>query len=375
MTETNNVDDFNSENGLKKYFARYLNENERAFDLDLTKLARRKGIGNLEENLKKIIGDDISEDKNIKYCAFFCLATKYRHDDKETEMKTLLSEYRGDKFGGKRDSYEHLFLLYRLSFVSYSLNFTDIDRARYNRDKYRHNAGYIHIFADIIATAYEKNKHLEKGDDNYFKKHIKEAIMAVEEANDKDPNYAKYYSTWARLLFLQGDQEGALEKIDMAIKKETVETIDYISRVNNYNRYKLDIMFAINEVKIIRGVETIIGEKVNSASKEIDTRIKEMNSALENNKYKIMEFVGFFAGIITLVIGSLEIVNNQPFEKAIMLIVALFGTLLCVFSAFGIIVRGFRRMKSLPNRACQFFCVIDLFERNPFNSKLNGKLV
>jgi hypothetical protein len=25
--------------------------------------------------------------------------------------------------------------------------------------------------------------------------------------------------------------------------------------------------------------------------------------------------------------------------------------------------------------ACQFFCVIDLFERNPFNSKLNGKLI
>ena len=29
----------------------------------------------------------------------------------------------------------------------------------------------------------------------------------------------------------------------------------------------------------------------------------------------------------------------------------------------------------LFHRACQFFCVIDLFERNPFNSKLNGKLV
>ena len=56
-----------------------------------------------------------------------------------------------------------------------------------------------------------------------------------------------------------------------------------------------------------------------------------------------MEFLGLFSGIVSFTIGSLTLASNFTSEDAMKiagLIVILMGALMCVFSAFGVILHG-----------------------------------
>ena len=332
----------NSIKGLKEYFAGFSNENERAFELGLTDLAKIEDDCNLESNLKSVIDSDVSE--NIKYCAFYCLAIRYRYNKDISEMKKLFSTY-NNKFEHK-DTYIHLFLLHKVD-ARIKFNYGDIDQALLDSEKHSNNAGFIHLFSDIVATSYEK-EYLEK-DDWRFQNYVDKAIVAVEKAITLDEEYAKYYSTWARLLLLRGDCKRddyrvALKKINEAIEKEKPRTATYVERLNEYQYHRMRILLEMDTQSI--------KNKQNEIIKEIDSKIRKVDSEMEKMKggiLKSVEFIGFFAGIITLAIGSFQVASGQPFYNAVMLIVALFGSLLCVFSGFGIILHGFKKDRFLPN--------------------------
>ena len=214
--------------------------------------------------------------------------------------------------------------------------------ARKNSAALCHNVGGLHAFAETVALAYENTPALmtriqETDHINW----LNSALAAIEETLRVDPDYAKFYCTYARLLAAGGDYDAALNKLSIAIDKENSQRPDYAIRVGRY----LTFSQQFRARKELVSMETTM-----------QTHLEQYKSALDDQEkqtlVKNMEFLGLFSGIVSFTIGSLTIsgaIAEQSIKSAAGLIVVLMGALMGVFAAFGIILHGASGKKALRN--------------------------
>jgi tetratricopeptide (TPR) repeat protein len=200
------------------------------------------------------------------------------------------------------------------------------------------NAGVVHNFAETIASAYEESDVSTK---SFIKNEwLEKANEAIDLAINLDSTYAKYYCTKGRLLAIEEKYDEAKESIRRAIDIEDSGKIDYVIRLGNYQYYLL--LVQNNQYNKLIDDQMIENQKtMNKTVEDIDNKLKETN-------IKNLEFLGFFAAIVSFTIGSIQIINNQTFESAMNLIIVLFAALLSVFSAFGFMLNGLKK-NSIPN--------------------------
>lgn len=332
-----------SEEDLIKFFQDLPDDKERDFELSVTGLAKKSKTDDLEVKLLAILKQDLGV--KIKYAAFYTLAIMHRYNKDFAKMRQLISSY-ADEFQGMA-TYSHLCLLHHLC-SGQPLTYKEIEAAYDNRINLKNNAGVVHLFADIIATFYEETSEIRMK-----RNHIEQAIEAIDSAIKSDKTYAKYHATKSRLLFLDGHLDEALYEIDMAIAKELPKNSNYMINMYAYQNHKIKIVTETGKRDIAEKTNVMISEMAKEQL-AIKCEIDNINESLIKN----IEFIGFFAGVIALVIGSLQMSANQPPGDAIKLIIVLFGSLLSVFAGFGIVLHGFNKKKTLPNLVVMFFGLI-----------------
>lgn len=210
-------------------------EKAREYELSLTSLSARIKDAFSEQMLLDILESTCPE--QTRYNAFYCLNICYRRQKDFPKLKDLLDRYR-DRFD-IHITFDHLEALYDIESDTI-YDYADLIRKTYKSAQLlSDNAGFVHLFADVFATIYEKGGLHNK--DEYLQKWYEPALTAVNRALELDPSYAKYYCTKARILRIKGDFAQANFNVDLAIGLENSSRPDYPLRITGYQYHKMMI--------------------------------------------------------------------------------------------------------------------------------------
>ncbi|WP_033126788.1 toll/interleukin-1 receptor domain-containing protein [Eubacterium sp. ER2] len=219
-------------NFAENFFGQLPSEKNREYEKQLTKFTEQyssqKHLGAYNRM--------IEEDHPNAYEAFFCLCTVYRHNRDYAKLHALLQSCNRFK---KHLSYNHILAMYQV----HSESFYDYDEllAMTCRDAemMENNSGYLHTFANAFATICEKCG--ENNCDTIIGEWYEPALKAANKAIELEPQYAKYYSTKARIINLKGHYDEAIQLVMYAISLEKSERPDYALTISNYQYYRLYI--------------------------------------------------------------------------------------------------------------------------------------
>ena len=287
-----------------------------------------------------------SDEEKIAFAAFAVAINYERLQKNPEEEEELLNKYR--EFFGKKtgntaaaEKYEHpyFFHLEVLDKMDMAVGSKDefleelLTMAKINSLNLSKNHGGHHAYAETVALVFENasaqlREKLENAPEHWLEDAKTSAIKAIAQ----DDRYAKYYCTYGRLLALCGEYEEAIKNVNLAISYEKNTRTDYSIRIGQYSSYYQQFRAQ---------------QKLKVQEEAMAEQMKEMKLAMEAQEKeslaKNMEFLGLFSGIVSFTIGSLTLASNFTSEDAMKiagLIVILMGALMCVFSAFGVILHG-----------------------------------
>ena len=292
-----------------------------------------------------------SDEEKISFAAFAVAVNYERLHKNPREEGELLEEYR-EFFGKTRrlssttEKHEHIYffhldVLYRMDLAVGSSDAFLMDLladAKKDSLNLTENYGGHHAFAETTALVFETGttqlrEQLETAPEHW----LEEAKTSVIKAIAQDEGYAKFYCTYGRIQALCGDLEEAIKNVNKAIALEKNTRTDYSIRIGQYSGYYQQFRAQ---------------QKLQVQEAAMAAQMQEMTLAMEAQEKetmaKNMEFLGLFSGIVSFTIGSLTItgaIAEQSIKHAAGLIVILLGALMCVFSAFGMILHGFHQVK------------------------------
>jgi tetratricopeptide (TPR) repeat protein len=312
-------------------------EGNRSFELAITKLVKNRSNNDTLKEFDSVLHNirctsDTSD--IIKYAAFYAYVVDCRYNRKEKNFKIIENIFGTTNQFKNYKSYMHLTLEWLNRVHPEKVTSVDVDKAKEDWDNNPNHPGIIYLYGSLVATLYENNHQeieaTEKHEEN-LKKAYDAVTVAIKKSKDIDgEEYTKFYSGKSRLLYLQGNFKEALDAIDFAIKHEPHREYSTSENMRRFLDHKLKILIAINAKTT---------DKMSKVNDDLDNLRKQTS--------KNIEFLGLFAGIIALVVGSLQMAANQPASDAIKLIIVLFGSLLSTYAGFGIILHGYKKKEFL----------------------------
>ena len=279
-----------------------------------------------EESTEKKTAEEESVEEKIAYAAFYTLNIIYRRRLDKEAIDRLWTE--NQSWVMLHESYIHLkitlIIKLGLDVIKLGADDSDDEEKLLEQDytflrKHHENAGYCHALCDLYATLCEKNEDLKTTLGPKWKKRV---FDEIDYAITKAPDYAKTYCTKGRILAIDGQFDRAEEMIREAISREDSAYEKYILRMIEYEGARLRIQ--AKRLVAETGVEAIQKE------------IGNLKQSVRSN----IEIVAFFSGIVSFVIGSLSLAQNQTAAHASLLIIALMGCLISVYAAFVALLRS-----------------------------------
>lgn len=309
-----------------------LEDDARDFEVILTDLVINKGNQIVEDDWKELFAN---KDSKLSYIGFYALNILYRRslDYQKLHAWFVLNE---DKFTQYK-SFLHLKAMCVLS-TNYECDYQSLlnaerdltkeylDKQETMQDK--NIAGFAHAFVDLFVTLIEKEKITRDEVDNYDEMYAL-AEKAVDCAIRIDSKYAKYYCTRGRLCALIGDEKSYIaadKDIYHAIEIENSKKGDYAVRIGQYQYYRLSVQSKMQMLQMT--------DEYKETERQLQEQIKDIKGQVMSN----IEILGFFAGIISFILGSLSLATGQTAANAAGLIIVLMGTLLGAFAGFGFIL-------------------------------------
>ena len=296
-----------------------------------------------------------NEDIMLRFKAFYILFTYHRAQKDASKCRYIVETYRDDFNNFPLWHYTNSQILY---YEERDKNKADLNEALasaqkcieiYNSDE-RYNPDYpgiYHNFCELVFFA------SELGDKKSFEGNYELAKKYIEKAKNINPGFAKYYYTEGRLLmakcrYISSEEayklyDKAERQFNRAIDMEDSSRDDYAIRIVDYETALLrckterrlkEIDVALNEAKenqkktieIQKQTETLVG----------DSRI--LKEELEAQKKGTLELLGFFSGIISLIIVTSQVVLNLNLISAVVIMVLFLGTLILAFSFFHFVI-------------------------------------
>lgn len=274
---------------------------------------------NLEPMLQYVLKH--TSNASLKFNAFYSLMVLYRKQKDVSKAEKIAKKY------------NYLFkdkplYLYQMSSIhkkrlTQSDAILSIEYARKAKEQIEmineEYPGFYHNLADVIALAYE-NK-LISGNDL-----IEEGIENITKALAIDYNYAKYYCTLGRLQMLEGNYIEAKKNIIHAIDIEDSTRKDFALRISDYQDalVKCSIAQSMNEI-----------ENVMSNFEQNKTQLEQ---ELEKMRNSVIEFIGFFAAIVALVLASVQVSVSMRWEDGIKVIGFMIGGIIISFGCLRLIL-------------------------------------
>ena len=188
--------------------------------------------------------------------------------------------------------------------------------------------GSQHAFVCLIVSLCERYEDMRQ---ELLKDWGRQAKHILDEAIRNSQNYPKYFCTQGRLQALLGEYDKAVESIRRAISLEQPG--------NNAARYSLRIMQYQSHLARIQS---------HSEVQKLNNEVGHIRGSLMNN----VEIIAFFSGVISFVIGSLNLAEKYAAKEAAGLIIILLGALLVVFNCFALLLHADKKV--LPARMIVF---------------------
>lgn len=332
---------------LEQILAQYGSEEDNEFEHALTRLVSDAADRPTPEQYLQLVEGE--GDQSLRYAAFYCLTIRYREDRDISKLGALLARYESQF--KQRPTFHHLKTLYLLEKEINSEDSFQLLLSSSYEDSLRFpdNPGFLHLFADTAASIFEQVED-EVELNGFTEKWLGLAVEAVDKAMAIKPEYAKYYCTKGRLLAFCGRDKyrAALHQVDIAIDKEISTRGDYLSRINGYERARLEIGSRHRQRELQEKLDAVEG------------KFQEYEQKMQDSNIKMMEMLGLFAGILGFLIGSVQLLNGQPFLDAARLIVVLMGSTICVYSAFTFIVHKLQRETVLRSLLMLLFGLVTI---------------
>lgn len=305
---------------------------DRAYSVAVTAIAddaRYSAPEQLDDVCETLIRDG-SLAEPIRYAALYVESVYLRRSSKLKQLDTVFDRY------GAQFRHHPTYMLIYLTFLEASglqgNYLTAITDARVLCEGHPEDPGMQHVYARVVLTALERYGKANIGDEL-----IRDAVVAAQRAIDEQRTYAKFYDTKARLLVWLGRWDEALEAIDKAIDFEDQGRATYVVIVSQYQYTKTKILLAMKEQEIDERMTRTLEEGQGRMRKSLEEAEGRMDAGLErveSGTSSTMETLGFFAGIISFVLGGIDLASNYPFEEAARLIMVLMGSLLVAFAGF-----------------------------------------
>ncbi len=278
---------------------------------------------NSHDNQESMLLYILNNSKNIelRFNAFYTLMIIYRRNKNVSKSKILCQKY-------KLEFDNRPLFLYQMSSIykndlTYSSLCLALEYARKSIQKIElsntNYPGFYNNFSEIVAISFENTIIT----DNSV---LDEAISSINKAIMINPNYAKYYFTLGRLLIIYKDFNEAKNNLMKAIDLEDSSRKDYQMRISEYQDVLMKCSLSISISKLEDSLN-----KYESSRKKLKKELDEMRNS-------IIEFIGFFAAIIALIITTVQISTNFNFTDAIKLIGFMIGGIIAAFSSLRIIL-------------------------------------
>lgn len=317
-------------------------ETERTYERRVSAIASTTSPESLAISLRAIL--EGHGDPDIRYAAFYTLCTLHRNNKNYGRLDHTIEHWR-QQFG-ERPSFTHLYLLSQIVHIADSRDIESIlESAFEDSNSHSGNSGYVHLFAGAVANT------LDSGNDeqqDIAMPWLDKALAAARLAVRLEPTYAKFHATLARLASLKGDHATARREISQAVDLEDSSRIDYALRLSNYESFFIRFELRQSSVKALAAVNAartdaqdhILGlrDEILMSSKPMADSLAEAKEQISALSTRNLEFLGFFAAILSFTLGSLQIAGSYSARDARLLIVALMGALLVAFSGFAILV-------------------------------------
>lgn len=334
-----------AENAKSEALVQYLGalpaETEWKWELRLTRLIEKASnrVDDLSTIYQKKSIEDEYDSEFIRFAAFFACCTYHRRQGNVSKFGSLLRSY--NEFE-THPMFPHLKCLYtrRIDTQDSHQNSINYARKAVKRVGSSH-PGISHSLALSIADAleWEKTDTLD-GDRDLL---LDEAEKAVERAVGQS-DYPRFIATHGRILALRGEYDGAIRKIHRAVDMEDDSRDDYTLQINRYRSHEFRIFHNkhTNEIsqdqQEIREKQETLNEEIDSAIEELDTIRSKSETRLREIQTQTLQFLGFFATLLAVIVSSINITTSFPLPEAASLILVLTGGLLAAFGGFTIVL-------------------------------------
>jgi tetratricopeptide (TPR) repeat protein len=346
------LEDYRSERCTLEDLLRHLPpETDHQYELDLDDIALKIDRMQLQQDLKAAVRND---DDKVALAAFFCGAILLRRMKDFTVLADWIRSH--ERRFSTHDVFNHAWVWLQLERGDVDLT-QSLHKSRELVETFPDNPGFLHLYADVVATAGELPREDET---NTPPEDLDSALKFIQKAIDLHP-YAKSHATKARLLALKGHFREALTCIETAIDQEDSSHSDYAIRIGNYQFQRLRIQSLINDSRLRAKIEEFkskqadaerkltdaerkleeADDKLNDADrklKDADRKLEELVGRLDDSIYRNLTFLGFFAALISFTIGSLQFAVRVVPQDAAGLMIVLMGALLVAFSGFSFIL-------------------------------------
>ncbi|MCR5824187.1 MAG: hypothetical protein K6G60_07145 [Lachnospiraceae bacterium] len=204
--------------------------------------------------------------------------------------------------------------------------------------------GIYHAFAELVYDTIELD--LLENDENR-KQLLELALKAIDKAIQYNGNYAKYYYTKGRLVSIDNPSpekfKKARELINKAINMEDSKREDYGMVRGNY----IAALTKLRNDEAIQKMQGQIADQLNimkETTEKMNEEIARAHIAINNEKKNSIEMLGFFAGIISIIFVSSQIVLSLEAVDAMIILLAFSGIIMLAFSLlrFCIIENSYR---------------------------------
>ena len=290
-----------------------------------------------EEALRRILGDQ-SADADRRFAAFFLLGTLYRRSTRARDLQELLA---GQAQLGRELLYRHLEVLELNLLGGRERCLQALELARQLRAESPDHAGICHSYAENVANCV-LHEYVEPDATR-----LQDALAAAETAVQAEKR-AKFYRTQGWLQFLTGTPEAGRASFGQAMELENRRAKDYVLRLLDHRRL-LDTLEANERLRALRENEASLEARLASLLGSVGGQqakvtaltdsIGELQKTVEGVRDRNLEFMGFFAALLALILGTLSEVKNHDLFEGTLLTVALGGVLLLAFGGLGALLR------------------------------------
>lgn len=275
-----------------------------------------------------------SEDRDLQYSVFYLLHIYYRRTRDINSIGSMMVTF--TETFSNYPTFAHLNSMYLRQFDSIEKIERALEEARVAIDRCPSHAGILNNFAEIVAVMGEEELPLPLDT-------IDEALDSITRAITNGQGYPKFYATKARLLAIKGEYTDARRLIRQAISAEDPTEFDYALRVGDYQAHMLEIL--------VRKFSHELGEEIIHAREEVEGHRTKVDESLMNQQKSVetalngaqtsnIQFLGFFAALLSFVVGSTQILSHESSSVAEHLIIVLGGVMLLVLLTFTSVLRS-----------------------------------